>query len=170
MKRQFRRSFEVISVLGFPHFSPLALQSQSLYLAISFILWCVSMQIVRWFDADCSDFQHDFMLCFLWSFVTFWQSALCNSLKIGDGLAWGYLAFQIFKAYNWICKQLWEFVIYTFIYVFMQNRCMCIVSVSIRKQGGAFMVLFALSTRKSAASMRDAALHLFILVAYFAVV
>ena len=135
MKRQFRRSFEVISVLGFPHFSPLTLQSQSLYLAVSFILWCVSMQIVRWFDADCSDFQHDFMLCFLWSFVTFWQSVLCNSLKIGDGLAWGYLAFQIFKAYNRICKQLWEFAIYTFIYVFMQNRCMCIVSVSIRKQG-----------------------------------
>lgn len=134
MKRQFRRSFEVISVLGFPHFSPLALQSQSLYLAVSFILWCVSMQIVRWFDADCSDFQHDFMLCFLWSFVTFWQSVLCNSLKIGDGLAWGCLAFQIFKAYDWICKQLWEFAIYTFIYVFMQNRCMGIVSVSIRKQ------------------------------------
>lgn len=135
MKRQFRRSFEVISVLGFPYFSPLVLQSQSLYLAVSFILWCVSMQIVRWFDADCSDFQHDLMLCFLWSFVTFWQSVLCKSLKIGDSLAWGCLAFQIFKAYNWICKQLWEFAIYTFIYVFMQNRCMGIVSVSIRKQG-----------------------------------
>ena len=47
MKRQFRCCFEVISVLGFPHFSPLTLQSQSLYLAVSFILWCVSMQIVR---------------------------------------------------------------------------------------------------------------------------
>ena len=135
MKRQFRRSFEVISVLGFPYSIPLVLQSQSLYLAVSFILWCVSMQIVRWFDADCSDFQHDLMLCFLWSFVTFWQSVFCNSLKIGDWLEWGCLAFQIFKAYNWICKQLWEFAIYTFIYVFMQNRCMGIVSVSIRKQG-----------------------------------
>ncbi|EFB31395.1 hypothetical protein HMPREF0971_02243 [Segatella oris F0302] len=47
MKRQFRCCFEVISVLGFPHFSPLTLQSQSLYLAVSFILRCVSMQIVR---------------------------------------------------------------------------------------------------------------------------
>lgn len=39
-----------------------------------------------------------------------------------------------------------------------------------KKAGGAFMVLFTLSTRKNAASMRDAALHLFILVAYLVVV
>ncbi|EFB31396.1 hypothetical protein HMPREF0971_02244 [Segatella oris F0302] len=39
-----------------------------------------------------------------------------------------------------------------------------------KKAGGAFMVLFTLSTRKSAAAMRDAALHLFILVAYLVVV
>ena len=74
IKIRFQCRCTALAQLRPSHFYLLALQSQSLYHAFWLRLHHNFMQIARWFDANCSEFQRNFISSFVFSFTIIWLS------------------------------------------------------------------------------------------------